>query len=269
MKKFLAILFFVFAISLQTIAQVDYSFGYIKKKRDFKNIPTIGIKGGMTLYSMRFSDANYNSLSSEYVLHPGFGVYVEYDMNIRNMQGFTIGAELMSVNRGYHKEFTFRPGSADIQEIDKLDAKYIDLRIPFGYRFNNEEAVNPYVFVAPYVGFCYGGSISKEFPNGEADNQSIDIADSDAVINPLDFGLILGAGLRFNIKFEVFSLILKLDASYDLGLMNTYSKTDGNPVDLYAYTFTDDTRKNRGFEIMLSIGLPLKFNFLRDACYGW
>lgn len=269
MKKFTAILVLLLAISLQTMAQVDYSFGYIKKKRDFKNVPTIGIKGGLTLYSMRFSDSNYNDLSGNYVLKPGFGVFVEYDVNIKNIQGFTLGVELMSVNRGYHKEFVFRPGSADIKEVDDLDAKYIDLRIPFGYRFNSEQTVNPYVFVAPYVGFCYGGAISKEFPDGQHENLSVDISKSDAIINPLDLGLIMGAGVRFNFKFEVFSLILKLDASYDLGLMNTYSTVNGNPTDLYAYTFLNETRRNKGFEFMLSIGLPLKFTFLRDACYGW
>lgn len=269
MKKIFGILIIVFAISLQTMAQVDYSFGYIKKKRDFKNVPTIGIKGGITLYSMHFSDANYNDLPGKYLLKPGYGIFVEYDVNIKNTPGFTIGAELMAVNRGYTKEFVLRPGSADIQEIDKLDAKYIDLRIPFGYRFYSDQTVNPYIFAAPYVGFCYGGAISKEFPNGESTDQTVDISQSDAVINPLDAGVILGAGIRFNIKFDVFSLVLKLDGSYNFGLMNTYSKTDGVPADLYAYTFTDDSRNNRGFEFMLSLGLPLKFNFLHDACHGW
>lgn len=266
MKKSISLIFLVIVISFTTMAQVDYSFGYIKKKRDFKNIPTIGIKGGMTLYTMHFSDNNYNDLPGEYIATPGFGVFIEYPINIKNIQGFTIGAELMSIGRGYKKDFMYRE---TIREIDKLETNYIDLRIPFGYCFFSDQMFNPYVFVAPDFAFCYGGTYSKEFPDGQHENMSVDIAKSDAVISPFDLSLIMGAGIRFNFKFEVFTMVLKLDGSYNFGILNN-NRTNGNPVDVYAYAFDDnDKRQNRGFEFMLSIGLPLKFNFLHDACYGW
>ena len=62
---------------------------------------------------------------------------------------------------------------------------------------------------------------------------------------------------------------IKLEADYNLGLLNTLSSTNGIPIDVYAYTFEKETRKNRGFEIMLSIGIPLKFEKHFDPCSGW
>ena len=59
MKKLLAILVFVL-LGLNLTAQVDYSFGNVKNKRDRGVVPTIGIKGGLTHYYMDFAYKEYN-----------------------------------------------------------------------------------------------------------------------------------------------------------------------------------------------------------------
>ena len=253
------------AMGLQTMAQVDYSFGHVSRKRDFKHIPTLGIKGGLSLYDMKFSIKDYNKLPGKSVINPGFGIFIEYDVNLRKLQGLTIGGEIMSLNRGYIKEFEFR---GNIHEIDKMDAKYIDLRVPVSYYFTDNN-VTPYVFVAPDLAFCYGGTWSKIYPNKEVDDVSVSISESDAVIKPFDLSLNMGVGVRFKIKHPVFTVIIKLDGSYNLGLLNIKTKENGKPVDVYAYSFDKETRHNRGFEFMLSIGMPLKLNLKHDACWGW
>lgn len=247
------------------MAQVDYSFGHVSRKRDFKHVPTLGIKGGLSIYDMSFSIKDYNDLPGKYVMNPGFGLFVEYDLNLRKLQGLTIGAEIMSLSRGYMKEFDFR---GNIHEIDKMDSKYIDLRIPVSYYFN-DAAVSPYIFVAPDLAFCYGGTWSKTFPDGELDDISVNISESDAVIKPFDISLNMGAGVRFKIKRPVYTVIIKLDGSYNFGFMNVKSKENGKPTDVFAYSFDEEKRHNRGFEFMLSIGMPLKLNLKHDACWGW
>lgn len=250
----------------QSTAQVDYSFGHVARKRDFKHVPTLGIKGGLTFYDMKFSIKDYNKLPGEHVMNPGFGLFIEYDVNLRKLQGLTIGGEIMSIGRGYKKDFSFR---GNIREIDQLNAKYIDLRIPVSYYFMSLSSVSPYIFVAPDFAFCYGGNWSKTFPDGEVSNISVDISESDAVIRPFDIALNMGVGVRFKIKHPVYTVVIKIDGSYNLGLMNVKSKNDGRPVDVYAYAFDNEIRHNRGFEFMLSIGMPLKLNLKHDACWGW
>ena len=266
MKKALVLTIMILTLSLQTFAQVDYSFGHVSKKRDFKHVPTVGIKGGLTFYDMNFSKADYNNLPGKMVMNPGFGAFIEYDLNLWKIQGITIGGEIMAISRGYEKDFYYRDR---IREIDKMNAKYIDLRVPVSYYLFSNSTVSPYIFVAPDFAFCYGGTWEKTYPNGEIQNQSVNIAESDAVIAPYDICLNMGAGFRFKIKYPVFSLIVKLDASYNLGLMNVKTKIDGDPIDVGSYSFEKEIRKNQGFEFMLSIGMPLKLNLKHDACWGW
>lgn len=265
MKRIFAIIIVLFAMSIQSMAQVDYSFGHVSRKRDFKHVPTFGVKGGLSLYDMKFSIKDYNKLPGKSVMNPGFGVFIEYDVNLRRLQGLTIGAEVMALSRGYQKEFDFR---SNIREIDKMDSKYIDLRIPVSYYFT-EASVSPYIFVAPDFAFCYGGTWSKTFPNNEVEDISVNISESDAVIKPFDISLNMGAGVRFKIKHPVFTVIVKLDGSYNFGLLNVKSKENGKPADVFAYSFDEEKRYNRGFEFMLSIGMPLKLNLKHDACWGW
>ena len=170
------------------------------------------------------------------------------------------------------KDFMFRN---TYHEIDEISTQYIDIRIPVTYYFMTYNIVNPYVFVAADFSICYAGTVSKSYPDTNGfPNYTIDVTVSDAVMKPYDISAVAGLGVRFNIPFEVFSLVIKLDAAYNMGLLNTiptkkgYPK--GDPIDVYAYTYEKgEARKNNGFEFMISIGIPLKFNFAHDACHGW
>lgn len=262
MKKLFTFLFFI-VLGLNLTAQVDYSFGNVKHKRDKSNVPTIGIKGGLTKYGMHFAYDKYNKLPDDFVLKPGFGVFVEYP--IKKLRRVSVACELMMIERGFRKSFNFR---GDMPEVDEIKANYIDVRIPVTYYFMNAEVINPYIFVAPDFGFCYGGEFSKTFSENPEYNNSVNISNTDAM-NSFDLLLVAGVGVRFNFHFQVFTLIVKLDGSYNFGLLNTNGSSEPKYADGLAYHVDDASRRNRGFEVMLSVGLPLKFNFLHDSCWGW
>lgn len=262
MKKLFAILFFV-VLGMNLTAQVDYSFGNIKHKREKSTIPTIGIKGGLTSHHMHFAYEKYNKLSDDLILKPGFGLYVEFP--IRKLKGFAVGGEVMMIDRGYRKSFNFR---GDMPEVDQIQAHYLDVRIPVTYYFRHTEVLNPYIFIAPDFGMCYGGEMTKTFAGNPKYNTSVDISKSDAM-SSFDLSLAFGVGIRYNIHFQVFTLVLKLDGSYNLGLLNTNGAKEPVYVDNLAYHVKDASRYNRGLEVMFSIGIPLKFNFLHDSCWGW
>lgn len=262
MKKLLTILFFVL-LSWNLTAQVDYSFGNVKHRRDRGVVPTIGIKGGLTHYYMHFAYDRYNKLADDFLLKPGFGLYIEYP--IKKVRGLAVSGEIMMVERGFQKSFDFR---GDMPEVDCIKANYIDIRIPIIYYLRPTELLSPYIFAAPDFGLCYGGEFSKTFSENPEYNTSVDISNSDAM-HQFDISLAVGAGVRYNIHFQVFTLVLKLDGSYNFGFLNTNGASESNYVDNLAYHVKDDSRFNRGFEVMFSIGLPLKFNFLHDSCWGW
>lgn len=265
MKKLLSILFFIF-LSFNLIAQVDYSFGNVKHKRDKGTVPTIGIKGGLTSYHMNFAYDKYDKIPNDFVLKPGFGLFIEFPLKKKSLKNISIGGELMMIERGFRKSFDFRD---EIPEVDEIKANYIDFRIPVTYYFRHTEVVNPYIFGALDFGFCYGGEFSKTFSTHPQYNTSVNISDSDAM-SSYDISAAIGAGVRFNIHFQVFTLVLKLDGSYNFGLLNTNGAGDEVVyIDNIAYHVKDTGRWNRGFEFMLSIGVPLKFNFLHDSCWGW
>ena len=255
-------MFFV-ALSWNLSAQVDYSFGNVKHKRDRGAVPTIGVKGGLTHYYMHFAYDTYNKLPDDMVLKPGFGLYIEYPL--KKKKGWAVSGEIMMIERGFKKSFNFRN---EMPEVDEIKAQYIDVRIPIIYYFKHTNLLSPYVFVAPDFGLCYGGEFSKTFADNPEYNTSVNIANSDAM-NSFDISLALGAGVRYNIHFQVFTLVLKLDGSFNLGFINTNGSSESNYVDNIAYHVKDDSRRNRGLEVMFSIGLPLKFNRLHDSCWGW
>lgn len=244
-------------------AQVDYSFGNIKHKRDRGSVPTIGIKGGLSNYYMSFAYDNYNKLHNDIVLKPGFGLYIEYP--VKKLRHLTIGGDIMMIEKGFQKSFKFR---GDMPEIDRIKANYLDVRIPVSYYFLPNELLSPYLFVAPDFGYCYGGEFSKKFPENPEYDNSVDVSDSDAM-NAFDISLAIGGGLRYNIHFEVFTMVLKLDASFNLGFIDTNGASESIYVDNIAYHVKDDSRRNRGVELMFSIGIPLKFNRMHDSCWGW
>ena len=100
MKKLLTILFSIF-LSVNLFAQVDYSFGNIKHKREKGNVPIIGIKGGLSHYYMHFAYEKYNKLPDDFILKPGFSLYVEYP--VQKVKGLAVSGEVMMIERGFQK----------------------------------------------------------------------------------------------------------------------------------------------------------------------
>lgn len=263
MKRLLALLFFIFLSLVLTAQAVDYGFGKVKHKRNRKVVPTIGIKVGLTHYYMDFAYDKYNRLPDDFILKPGFGLFIEYPL--KKLNGLSIGCDIMMIERGFQKSFYFR---GDMPEVDRINAKYIDVRIPIVYYFLTTSQINPYIIAAPDFGLCYGGEFSKTFPENPNFNQYVDISKSDAM-NQFDFSLAFGAGVRYSIPFQAFTLVLKIDGSYNFGFLDTNGASESYHNDNITYQISDESRRNRGFELMLSVGIPLKFNTTHDACWGW
>lgn len=262
MKKLISILFFV-ALSVNLVAQHDFSFGNVRNNREKSSAPIAGVKVGLTSYHMDFAYKKYNKLPNDMVLKPAFGLFIEYPVKLIN--GLSIGADFLMINRGFRKSFDLR---GEVKETDEISAQYFDIRIPVTYYLFNSRKLTPYIFVAPDFALCYAGTFSKSFPDYPDYNTSVDVSKSDA-LSSYDICLALGAGLRYNLRLRSFTMTFKLDGAYNLGFLNTNGATESNYVDKITYNVEETGRFNRGLEFMLSVGMPLKINRTYDACRSW
>ena len=271
MKRFLTIIMLLLAVGFQAAAQVDYSFGNIKKKRDKSYVPIAGFKGGLSMYNYSFSDKDYGKLPGKALIAPGYGIFFEYPL--RSIKHSAIGFEIMLIEKGYKKEFNARPNGVNIPKIEQIEAKYVDFRIPFSYLFLTKKMLNPYIFAAADLSYCYGGTQKHEFPDNEAEYpaQSVDISATDAVVKPIDISVLVGAGLRYNIRVNRSTFVVKLDGSYNFGLLNIKSNNkDVTYTNVNAWSSEEKgSWHNRGLELMVSLGIPLKYDRRQDSCKKW
>lgn len=231
----------------------------------------LGVGGGLRLGNMTFSDLNKDVFPSEKGMTSSlFSVFVEH--NFGKEGNFGIRPMMSVLNRGgklteiystkafnnYYKE----EGLEDV--FYKLNAHYLDVRIPIFYQFGNYSSrVRPYIYAAPVVGFPMGGKINVEqrYISGYYNGYEIDL--NNANIASTYFAGTIGIGAKWNLNIEGHNVYLALDASYELGLSNTYGKKEreGEAIvqkELFYNAYEiQGTRKFSGIEVMATIGIPL------------
>jgi len=275
MKKSIFVLLSLFVFAGQLSAQHSSN----GKKKSNNRITTskaviIGLKGGVDMVSMNYTLSTLSSAKQSLCLRPAGGIFAEFPLS----KSFSIGVDAMYQGRGVNMTY-YDHGDERYPVNYKISSNYFDLRIPFTFRFIPEKLVNPYIFVAPDFSLLGGGKISLDqtaSPYGNSGlKETIDIGDAN--MKSYSISAIAGVGARFNLNFKQFALVIKIDAAYNFGFVNTYSDKEMNHdfgnqpyneniVNLNAYKEVGK-RYNRGVEFMISVGLPLKF--MRDACSGF
>jgi OOP family OmpA-OmpF porin len=203
------------------------------------NKVSIGIKTGVNFPSMYYSDRDIKYQSS---LFPRgiVGLFAE----IKLKSNFSIRPEMAFIGKG--------------QKIDDLGIKYkfssnhFDVRLPVIYNFRRISSFEPYLFLAPTIGFATGGMIEFQDMKKEITNASI---------ASTDFGLMLGCGAKYPLRIMNYNVLIGTEFSYNVGLSDTYSKKeiDETAVALNRFSYSiDGTRKNRGLGITISFAVPLK-----------
>lgn len=205
---------------------------------------SVGIKGGANFPSMVYSSAKMKSYDSDVYTKGLFGIYSEIGLGKK-------------ANFSVRPEFVFLYGGQRIksQGVDySLDIKYMDIRLPFVYTYKAWSVVQPYVFVAPSVGFAYGGDI-------RLDNEW-KTSVSDANVKPVNFSVLAGVGAKFPVHIRnVHYFTVGAEVSYNLGLTDTYS---GDELDNKAFGLNQDPynvtgkRRARSIEAAVTLSVPLK-----------
>lgn len=229
----------------------------------------IGVIGGGNLASFTYLGDHHQQSSLDHSdimsrLRPVAGLTVDIPFGF-NMY---VSPEILYVGRGDARQYVSATSGQDMSY--KAVVNYLDVRVPLAMSFPVSDIVHPYVFAAPTFGMVLG-EVSGMNLGGTLSMNDTEIPVGTSNMSPFDFGVLAGAGLRFNFDFSHFSLVAKLEVDYNMGLINTYSYAElhdeAHAMNVNAYN-VNGIRTNRGLECLFSLILPLKFQG-GDACSNW
>lgn len=166
----------------------------------------------------------------------------------------------------------------------RVHASYneVVVQVPYTYYVGipATSIITPYVFAAPRVSVPLNGKMiwDKEYrAQGDLiDTESDTVAFNKNNYAPFNIGLVAGVGVLCRVNFSTYYLLLKLDASYHAGFINTFSKAERDGTvpeeDVIGSSYIEPTLLGRRFSgdanLKLTILFPLKKQ-LKGACNNW
>ena len=234
------LLFFVFCINLMA------------QKKFF------GVKAGINMPRLYYSNPALNKLPHDFKISPSISIFAEFPL----LKGLSIAPEINYQQRGGATSYLYE------NEYDvtySVDANYFSLRVPVSYYIPIKTYLLPYLYAGPDVGYAFNGKISLSQPGLGVGESNMDINNSN--YNPFYLGVLLGAGIRHDFEFDNIVCIIKLDVALNLGINDTFSRSENeetsNPTNVNAYN-PQKGRHSRGMEIHLCLGFIRKDD--KSAC---
>lgn len=196
-----------------------------------------------------------------------FSFFIEKEFGLEG--NFAIRPELSLLNRGGKLtdilDYGNYYGDNGLTDVTyRIKAHYTDFRLPLIWRLGNSaSALRPYVFAAPVLGLCTGGSINyrREYvPGSNPDYDGVNLDITKANMSQMYFAGAIGAGVNwyFNVN-ESHRFFLGLEANYEHGFTDTYGN-DNKAAEKYLVDPAGDCvtgkRRYRGFEVKLTFGVP-------------
>lgn len=231
----------------------------------------LGLGTGFHSNTMKFSDLDKDMFPKSQNLNGGvISVFAEGQFLKNHM--LVVRPQLSYLQRGgklfsENTKGIILNGSTSIEEYYyKLNAHYLDVRVPVFFQFGNDDSrIRPYVGFIPTVGFPMYGDVSLQAESKakvtggyRVDLNSANISSTYFAVAPA-----LGVKFYFPVRGLANACFLGLEASYEIGLTDTYGKEkDGKAIDVLggrSYKL-EGTRKFQGFEVNLTVGIPLRLS---------
>lgn len=288
MKKILILLGLCVGLNGGIYAQMSSS-------RSFDKTFSLGLKGGINMPRMwYFNNDELSQLPQSFVITPTGGLFLDIPIT----DGIYLSPEVDFVQRGTDISYVHRTG-ANVHYW--ISASYVDLRLPLEMCWEIKPYFQPYVLVGAELGVCMFGKIhmDRQF-NNPSDiinmaivpyDETIDVNSSNIsnITWPLNFdqigevlidvfngsnmslahaGAFAGVGIRSKVPIGNQDVLLKLNAAFHQGFVDTYSyyekSGDSQSLNVNAYQISG-MRWPQGLEVCLGIAIPLK-PILKDAC---
>lgn len=204
-----------------------------------------GFRAGRNHADLNYSSGLYDMYTHKDHWQNQYGFF----LNCQISKHFAIRPEIDYIGRGVSLKYE------DITY--KMDAKYVDLRLPFILSFAPNSIINPYIFVAPE--FCLARDGVITYKSNQTGKISSDI--SDANLSQYDVAVIGGFGIEFPINLGQFRMSLAAEGGYSIGFFDTFSKDEINCestlLNPSPYILPpESSRNNKGIEVVVSISIP-------------
>ncbi len=220
----------------------------------------VGIKGGVNLSWMYYSDWHLSDLPQTKTVHPVGGIFVDIPLS----EFIGIAPELMYYQRGMKTEYTHYSG---FDVTYSIKSRYVDLRLPVTIGVNITQWLQPYAVAGADLGYLLGGETSLRQPGLPRPVVTADLGKAN--MSPLYLGAFGGLGLRFYHTVNGRRAQLKLEATYNHDFIDSFSKMEHNeeatPLNVNAYNLRG-IRLPKGIEISVGVTLPILPD-KGDACY--
>ena len=216
----------------------------------------LGAIGGLHSTSTKFSNLDDRFFGDpERMFGGGGGFFVEFEVGEKRI--FSLRPQFMFLSRSTKlTDINYLDGTGYGDLSYKLNAKYVDFRLPLMLNLGNPRGIRPYIYVAPILGFVRGGDIRVQ---DEVDAFKLDVSKSNMA--SAYFAVAPGVGVKFPINVGDRQMHLGLEANYEIGITDTYSskEKDGRATSRFFFPVYDiqGTRKFQGFEVMAHISVPL------------
>lgn len=222
----------------------------------------IGLKGGINLASMAFTDPHLSGLPQKNVLKPVGGVFVDLPLS----DWLSLVPELVYVERGMATHYTHYSGC----EVDyAIRSRYVDFRLPVLVGVSLTSWLQPYLVAGGDAGYLLGGDIRLQQPDLPHSDLTADLGKANMF--PWYLGTFGGLGLRFFKPMNGRRAQLRIEAAYHLDFVDTFSEMEhsdaANPLNVNAYNITGK-RFPKGIEVTMGLVVPLLPD-KNDACYNW
>ena len=239
----LSILHVFLTLSAQKVQLPSYAL-----KVNYNESLSFGLKGGVNMPRMYYTNEHLQGLPHNFMISPSVGAFVEVPFN----SILSIAPELNYQRRGGATSYLYEQ---NYHVSYRFDAWYFSVRIPANCYVPVHQSIRPYLFMGPDLGCVIGGRIALSQPGLEIPESHVAVNNSN--VNHVYFGVICGAGLRFNVELPRITLVIKTDAALNWGLSDTFSKAEhddtATQTNVNAYNI-EDKRLSRGLEIHLGIG---------------
>ena len=227
----------------------------------------VGAGTGFNYSTMRYSNLDEKKFpTKEGMFSPIYSFFVQGEFGAN--RNYVIRPQLSFLSRsGKLKDIAKYDGYTDGRTDDqfyKLSAKYLDIRLPLLYQFNDvNSSFRPYAGLTATLGFALSGKarLQTDYKDNSYAGYQVDLSSKN--FSSTYFALAPTVGMRFNFhtgRKAQNVIFAAVEASYEIGLSDTYGgdEKDGKLVDAVRKRLTKPvgTRKFSGFNMQVLVGIP-------------
>ena len=251
----------------------------------------VGISGGLSLTHWIHTGGLENDFEQPITdgLGPVFGVSVERLLNSRmsvSLEGF-YAMKKTSLNYNAIKTLAISYGnSSDYKKHFSIEYNQIEVQVPLTFYLSSTQnaRIKPYVFVAPRISIPLNGTEKLEIQlldslgnfqqnsDGNSINVQTDLNKSN--FRQFNVGLVGGVGVLFKINMNNYYFLVKVDASYNYNLINSYTEDEKNATvpNVLGVGYIEPSLLGKRFitdgTVKATVLFPLKKQ-LKGACMRW